>query len=74
MVRELTHSTVIYIGVVDPALSLLHLALQGQGSLGWSHVGYGTIGLGLQVLQSSADLFGQQSGFRSVTFTPKEID
>lgn len=67
---RLTNTTVIYCGIVNPALRLLDLSLQMNRCLRRSAVGHGFVGFGLQVLQSGCNLFSQSSGLRTVTFTP----
>lgn len=67
----LTYSSVVHAGVVHPAQRLLHLALQGDGGFGWSHIGHGAVGLGLQGQQRRSNLLGQCTSLRAVTFTPE---
>lgn len=67
---RLTHAAVVDGGIVDPALRLLDLSFQVHSCLRRPAVRHGFVGLGLQVLQSRGDLFGQSSGLGSVTFTP----
>lgn len=67
---ELTHAAVIDGGIVDPALRLLQLAFQVDICLCGPAVRHCFVSLGLQVLQSGSDLFGQSSGLRGITFTP----
>lgn len=67
---ELTHATVIDGGIVNPALRLLNFSFQVHGCLGGPAVCHSFVGLGLKVLQSCCNLFGQSPGLRSVTFAP----
>lgn len=65
---QLTHAAVIYGGIVNPALRLLKLAFQVHICLCRPAVCDRFVGLGLQVLQRSSDLFGQSSGLRGIAF------
>lgn len=67
---QLTHTAVIYGGIVDPALCLLKLAFQVHICLCRPAVCNCFVSLGLQVLQSSSNLFCQSSGLRGISFTP----
>lgn len=67
---RLTHTAVIYGGIINPALRLLNLSFQVHGCLCRSAVRHSFVGLGLQVLQRCCNLFSQSSGLRSIAFTP----
>jgi len=67
---RLTHAAVVHVGVVDPAMRLLDLALQVHGGLGGPAVRHRLVGLGLQVLQRRGDLLAQRPGLQCVPLTP----
>lgn len=69
-ITSLTYSSVVHSRVVHPAQGLLHLALQGHSRFGWSHVGHGSVGFGLQGQQCCPNLLCQRSGLWTVTFAP----
>ena len=71
---RLTHTTVVHVGVVDPALRLFDLPLQVDGGLGRPAVRNRLVGLGLQVLQGSGDLLGQCPGLWRVPLTSEGSD
>lgn len=67
---QLTHTAVVYGGIVDPALRLLKLAFQVHICLCRPAVCNCFVSLGLQVLQSSSNLFCQSPGLRGISFAP----
>lgn len=67
----LTDSSVVHSRVVHPAEGLFHLALQGDGWLGRSHVGHSTVGFGLEGQQCRSNLLCQCTGLWTITFTPE---